>query len=207
VQYRKLFPAMITDWRQRFGQGDFPFLFVQLAPFRYGGNPTLLAELWEAQLKTLSLPNTGMSGTTDIGNVSDIHPKNKQDVGKRLAIWALAKTYGKADLVYSGPLYDSMAVDGNKVKIKFQHVGGGLVARDGKPLTHFTIAGEDQQFVDATATIEGDSVVVTSDKVAKPVAVRFGWNQLAEPNLSNKDGLPASPFRTDDFKLVSADAK
>jgi sialate O-acetylesterase len=207
VQYRKLFPTMITDWRTRFGQGDFPFLFVQLAPFRYGGNPTLLAELWEAQLKTLALPNTGMSGTTDIGNINDIHPKNKQDVGKRLALWALAKTYGKADLVYSGPLYDSMSVDGNKVKIKFQHVGGGLVARDGKPLTHFTVAGEDQQFVDATATIEGDTVVVTSDKVAKPVAVRFGWNQLAEPNLANKEGLPASPFRTDDFKLVSADAK
>ena len=207
VQYRKLFPTMITDWRTRFGQGDFPFLFVQLAPFRYGGNPTLLAELWEAQLKTLALPNTGMSGTTDIGNINDIHPKNKQDVGKRLALWALAKTYGKADLVYSGPLYDAMSVDGNKVKIKFQHVGGGLVARDGKPLTHFTVAGEDQQFVDATATIEGDTVVVTSDKVAKPVAVRFGWNQLAEPNLANKEGLPASPFRTDDFKLVSADAK
>lgn len=207
VQYRKLFPAMITDWRKRFGQGDFPFLFVQLAPFKYNHDPKLLAELWDAQLKTLGLPATGMAGTTDISDLKDIHPKNKQDVGKRLALWALAKTYGKTDLVHSGPLFDSLSVEGNKAKVKFQHVGGGLVARDGKPLTHFTIAGEDQQFVEATATIEGDAVIVTSDKVAKPVAVRFGWDQLAEPNLANKEGLPASPFRTDDWRLLTVDAK
>ncbi|MFO0904655.1 MAG: sialate O-acetylesterase [Pirellulales bacterium] len=207
VQYRKLFPAMIADWRKQFGQGDFPFLFVQLAPFKYGHNPALLAEQWESQVKTLAVPGTGMAVTTDITDINDIHPKNKQDVGKRLALWALAKTYGKADLVYSGPLYDSMTVEGNKVKLKFQHVGGGLVARDGKPLTHFTIAGEDKNFVDATATIEGDLVVVTSDKVAAPIAVRFAWNQVAEPNLGNKAGLPASPFRTDEWPLVSADAK
>lgn len=207
VQYRKLFPAMITDWRKRFGQGDFPFLYVQLAPYKYGGNPTLLAEQWESQLKTLSLPNTGMCVTTDITTINDIHPPKKQDVGRRLALWALAKNYGKDGLVHSGPLYDSMAVDGNKIRVKFKHVGGGLVAEGGKPLSHFTIAGEDQKFVPATATIEGDSVVVSSDQVAKPVAVRFAWDQLAEPNFFNAEKLPASPFRTDEFPLVTAGAK
>ncbi|MFO0817485.1 MAG: sialate O-acetylesterase [Pirellulales bacterium] len=206
VQYRKLFPAMIADWRARFGQGDFPFLYVQLAPFKYNHDPKLLAEQWESQLKTLATPATGMAVTTDIGDIKDIHPRNKQDVGKRLALWALAKTYGK-ELVFSGPLYDSLTIEESKAKIKFQHVGGGLVARDGKPLSHFTIAGEDQQFVEATATVEGDVVVVTSDKVAKPVAVRFGWDQTATPNLANKEGLPASPFRTDDWKLLTVDAK
>lgn len=207
VQYRKLFPAMIADWRQRFGQGDFPFLYVQLAPFKYGQDPRLLAEQWESQFKTLGVPNTGMAVTTDIGDVKDIHPRNKQDVGKRLALWALAKTYGKAELVYSGPLYDSQVREGSKVRIKFQHVGGGLIARDGKPLTHFQVAGEDQQFVEATATIEQDTVVVSSDKVAQPVAVRFAWDQMAEPNLANKEGLPASPFRTDDWRLLTTDAR
>jgi len=207
VQYRKLFPAMIGDWRKRFGQGDFPFLYVQLAPFKYGHNPVLLAEQWESQLKTLAVPNTGMCVTTDITAISDIHPKNKQDVGRRLALWALAKNYGKEGLVHSGPLYDSMAVDGNKIRVKFKHAGTGLVAEGGKPLSHFTIAGEDQKFVAATATIEGDSVVVTNDQVAKPVAVRFAWDQVAEPNFFNKEKLPASPFRTDEFPLVSAGAK
>ncbi|MBN2475876.1 MAG: 9-O-acetylesterase [Pirellulales bacterium] len=202
-QYAKLFPAMITDWRKSFGQGDFPFLFVQLAPFRYGGaDPAECAELWEAQLKTLSLANTGMAVTTDIGNFTDIHPKNKQDVGKRLALWALAKTFGQ-ELVYSGPLYDSMSVEGDKIRVKFQHVGGGLVAKGG-PLAEFTIAGEDQKFVPAEAVIDGDAIVVHSDEVARPVAVRFAWNDTPTPNLFNKEGLPASPFRTDDFPMVTA---
>ena len=152
-------------------------------------------------------PNTGMAVTTDIGNVKDIHPKNKQEVGRRLALWALAKTYGKSDLVYSGPLYDSMTVEGNKIRLKFKHTGGGLVAEGGKPLSHFTIAGEDQKFVPATAEIDGDTVVVSSPDVAKPVAVRFGWDQNAEPNLFNKAGLPASPFRTDDWPLTSVGKK
>ncbi|MBC7854410.1 MAG: sialate O-acetylesterase [Pirellulaceae bacterium] len=205
VQYRKLFPAMITDWRERFGQGDLPFIFVQLAPYRYGNN--LLPEQWESQLKTLSLKNTGMCVTTDIATVGDIHPPNKQDVGRRLALWALANTYERASLPFSGPLYDSMAVEGNKVRIKFKH-GGGLHARGNKGLpTHFTIAGEDQKFVDAKATIEGEAVIVESDQVAKPVAVRFGWNELAEPNLFNGARLPASPFRTDEFPLLTKDAK
>ena len=206
-QYRKLFPAMIGDWRKRFGQGDFPFLFVQLAPFKYGHDPKLLAEQWESQLKTLAVPNTGMAVTTDIGNVADIHPANKQDVGRRLALWAMANSYGKKDLAYSGPLYESMAVEGQKIRLKFKHAAGGLVAGGEKPLTHFTIAGEDQNFVEAKATIDGETVIVESDKVAKPVAVRFGWDQHAEPNLFNKAKLPASPFRTDNFKMVSAGAK
>lgn len=206
-QYRKLFPAMIGDWRKRFGQGDFPFLFVQLAPFKYGHDPKLLAEQWESQTKTLALPNTGMAVTTDIGNVADIHPANKQDVGKRLALWALAKSYGKNGLAYSGPLYESMSIDGKRIRLKFKHTNGGLVAGGNKPLTHFTIAGEDQKFVEAKASIDGETVVVESDQVAKPVAVRFGWDQHAEPNLFNKDQLPASPFRTDSFPMVSAGAK
>ncbi len=205
VQYRKLFPAMIIDWRERFGQGDFPFLFVQLAPYRYGNN--LLPEQWESQLKTLSLKNTGMCVTTDIATVGDIHPPNKQDVGRRLALWALANTYEKASLPFSGPLYDSMAVEGNKVRIKFKH-SAGLHARGNMGMvTHVTIAGEDQKFVAAKAKVEGDSIVVESEQVAKPVAVRFGWNELAEPNLFNGARLPASPFRTDDFPLQTKDAK
>jgi sialate O-acetylesterase len=156
-----------------------------------------------SQSKTLALPNTGMCVTTDIGDIKDIHPKNKQEVGRRLALWALANNYGKSDLVYSGPLYDSMTVEGSKVKLKFKHVGGGLASRDDKPLSHFTIAGEDKMFVPATAVIEGDSVVVSAEGVAKPVAVRFAWNKIAEPNFGNKAGLPASPFRTDKFKLLT----
>ena len=203
-QYRKLFPTMITDWRTNWGQGDFPFLFVQLAPFRYQKNdPACCAELWEAQLATLSLPGTGMAVTTDVGNTKDIHPKNKQEVGRRLALWALAKNYGK-DLVYSGPLYQAMSVDGGKIRIRFHHVGGGLVSRDAGPLSHFTICGPDKQFVPATATIDGDSIVVSSDRVSSPVAVRFAWRDDAEANLSNAEGLPASPFRTDDFEMVTA---
>jgi sialate O-acetylesterase len=141
-----------------------------------------------------------MAVTVDIGNRTDIHPKNKQDVGKRLALWALAKDYGKKDLVYSGPLYKSMKIQGDAISISFDHVGDGLVSRDDKPLSHFTIAGEDRTFVEAIATIEGNTVVIRAEGVKKPLAVRFGWHQEAEPNLSNKNGLPASPFRTDSWK-------
>ena len=204
VQYRKLFPTMIADWRKQFGQGDFPFLFVQLAPYNYGPPHLALAEQWESQLKTLSVANTGMCVTWDIGNVKDIHPKNKQDVGKRLALWALANTYGKSDVVFSGPLYESSAVEGNKIRIKFKHAAGGLASKEDQPLTHFQIAGEDQKFVDAKATIDGETVVVESEQVAAPKAVRFAWHGLAEPNLFNKAGLPASPFRTDDWPLTTA---
>jgi sialate O-acetylesterase len=135
--------------------------------------------------------------TTDIGDTKDIHPSNKQDVGKRLALWALARTYGRQDLVYSGPLYRSMEVEGSRIRIDFDHTGSGLTSSDGKPLGRFEIAGDDRKFVAARATIDGDTLVVTSDEIHDPVAVRFGWHQEAEPNLSNREGLPASPFRTD----------
>jgi sialate O-acetylesterase len=205
-QYAKLFPAMIADWRKSFGQGDFPFLFVQLAPYAYNKqmNTGQLPELWEAQLKTLTAsPNTGMCVTTDIATVNNIHPPNKQDVGARLALWALATTYGKSELAYSGPLYESMAVEDNKIRIKFKHAAG-LKLNESKPAQHFTIAGDDQKFVPATAAIDGETVVVSSPDVPKPVAVRFGWTDTSEPNLFNGAGLPASPFRTDSFPMVTA---
>jgi sialate O-acetylesterase len=194
--------ALVGGWRKLWDQGDFPFYYVQLAPYLYSPRndaiePTELALFWEAQTACLTIKNTGMAVTVDIGNVKDIHPRNKQDVGKRLALWALAKDYGKKKLVYSGPLYKSMSVKGSKVRIKFNHTGSGLISRDGEELSWFEIAGSDRQFVKADAKIDGKTVLVSSPTVAKPVAVRFGWNEEAEPNLSNKEGLPASPFRTD----------
>ena len=198
--YHEKMKALINGWREVWGQGDFPFYFVQLAPFNYGGrnaNPLFLPQIWEAQTATLALPNTGMAVTTDIGNLIDIHPRNKQDVGRRLALWALAKDYGRDDVTYSGPLYKAMAVEGNTIRLTFEHVGSGLTSRDNEPLTWFQIAGEDQEFVEAKATIDGDTVIVSNDAISNPVAVRFGWHQSAEPNFINKEGLPASPFRTD----------
>ncbi len=198
--YHEKMKALINGWREVWGQGDFPFYFVQLAPFNYGGrnaNPLFLPQIWEAQTATLALPNTGMAVTTDIGNLIDIHPRNKQDVGRRLALWALAKDYGRDDVTYSGPLYKAMAVEGNTIRLTFEHVGSGLTSRDNEPLTWFQIAGEDKQFVEAKATIDGDTVIVSNDAIENPVAVRFGWHQSAEPNFVNKEGLPASPFRTD----------
>ena len=195
--YHEKMKALIQGWRSVFNNADMPFYFVQLAPFRYGGSEMALPEIWEAQTATLSLPYTGMAVTTDISNLNDIHPKNKQDVGKRLALWALAKTYGQEDLVYSGPLYKSHKVNGATIEISFDHANGGLASSDDKPLTHFQVAGEDGEFKPAVATIKGAKLIVASDGVAKPVYVRFGWHQLAEPNLVNASGLPASPFRTD----------
>jgi sialate O-acetylesterase len=197
--YFEKMKALINGWRSVWNEGDFAFYYVQLAPFQYGkpgSDPTPLPKIWEAQTAALSIPDTGMVVTNDIGNIKDIHPKDKQDVGKRLALWALAKNYGK-QIVYSGPLYKSMSIEGSNIRVKFDHVGGGLSARDGKPLTWFTIAGEDKKFVDATAKIDGDSIVVSASEVTKPAAVRFAWSQIAQPNLSNIEGLPASAFRTD----------
>jgi len=188
--------ALIGGWRKVWGQGDFPFGFVQLAPFdRYGGDRQ--PKLWEAQTASLAIPNTGMAVITDITTLKNIHPPNKQDVGLRLALWALATSYDKKDLVYSGPMYKSMKVAGGKAVLTFDHVGGGLASRDGKDLDWFEIADDDKKFVPAKAKIDGKTVVVSSDEVAKPAAVRFGWSQKATPNLMNKEGLPASPFRTD----------
>ncbi|HLF93996.1 MAG TPA: sialate O-acetylesterase [Planctomycetota bacterium] len=199
-QYQTLFPTMIKDWRSRWGVGEFPFLFVQLAnflPAKAEPGESAWAELREAQELTLGTPNTGQAVIIDIGDAADIHPRNKQDVGKRLAIWALGTTYGeKAE--YSGPLYASMAVEEGRVRVTFKHAGGGLVAKGGEALKTFAIAGADRKWVWAEAKIDGDSVVVWSGKVAKPVAVRYAWADNPDGcNLYNKEGLPASPFRTD----------
>ncbi|MFH1731851.1 MAG: sialate O-acetylesterase, partial [Planctomycetota bacterium] len=192
--------ALIEGWREAWGT-DFPFYFVQIAPCSGWYGPGQLPALWEAQVASLKIPKTGMAVTTDIvHDIGDVHPRNKRDVGKRLALWALAKTYGKKDLVYSGPLYESMKVEGNKVRLFFAHTGGGLKSRDGKPLSEFQIAGADDKFVPATATIDGKTVVVESDKVASPTQARFGWHKTANPNLVNKEGLPASPFRTNGWR-------
>ncbi|MHB8902943.1 MAG: sialate O-acetylesterase [Thermoguttaceae bacterium] len=205
-QYRDLFPKMIRNWREDWGQGDFPFYFVQLANYmqvRDEPVDSAWAELREAQTMTMSLPKTGQAVIIDIGEAGDIHPKNKQDVGKRLALWALAKDYGR-ELVYSGPMYKSMKKDGSKIVLSFDHVGGGLVAKGGEPLKGFAIAGEDKAFVWADARIDGDTIVVSSPKVTEPVAVRYAWADNPICNLYNREELPASPFRTDQWPGVTA---
>jgi sialate O-acetylesterase len=208
-QYRKLFPAMITNWRKAWGQVNFPFLFVQLANFM-DAKPepaeSAWAELREAQSMTLSLSNTGMAVAIDIGDAKDIHPKNKQDVGHRLALNALAIAHGR-NAEFSGPVYQSMTTVGNQIQLKFRHIGGGLVAKNNEPLKGFAIAGEDHKFVWADAKIDGETVVVWSDKVSQPMAVRYAWADNPVCNLYNKADLPASPFRTDDWKGVTADKK
>jgi sialate O-acetylesterase len=205
-QYRKLFPAMIQDWRRAWGEGDFPFLFVQLANFNQDYAPkTSWAELREAQTMTLSLPKTGMAVTADIGDPNDIHPKNKQEVGRRLALAAEAIAYGK-DVVYSGPVYESMKVEGNRIRLSFTHVDGGLRGKS-NPLKSFEIAGADRKFEAAQAKIEGKTVVVHSAKVAQPVAVRYAWADNPECSLYNKAGLPAVPFRSDDWPGVTEGKK
>ena len=208
-QYRKLFPDMITDWRKHWGQGDFTFLFVQLPNWRARKDQpedSAWAELREAQTMTLALPKTGQAVIIDIGDARNVHPKNKQDVGKRLALAARAIAYGE-NIVYSGPMYDSMKVEGGKIRLSFNHVGGGLVAKGGGKLTGFAIAGADKKFVWADATIDGNNIVVAGKDVAKPVAVRYAWADNPQCNLYNKEGLPASPFRTDQWPGVTINAK
>ncbi len=194
--------TMIANWRQRWGQGNFPFEWVQLPNFRAPQKEPVETSGWvivqEQMLKTLSVPNTGMAITIDVGEANDIHPKNKQAVGKRLALWALGTTYGR-QLVYSGPLVKSMSQDDGKISVRFEHVGDGLRAK-GDKLTSFAIAGEDRKFVFADAKIVGsDTVVVSSAEVAKPVAVRYAWAANPEASLFNSAGLPATPFRTDNW--------
>jgi sialate O-acetylesterase len=211
-QYRKAFPLMIQDWRTRWGQGDFPFYFVQLATFKADNGTSETgsswAELREAQTMTLSLPNTGMAVTTDIGNPDDIHPRNKQDVGKRLAAVALNKTYGKPR-VDSGPTFKSMKVEGNKVILTFDNIGSGLAIKDKYGYVKgFEIAGDDQKFKYARASVEGNSIVVSHDQVNKPVAVRFGWaDDATDNNVFNAEGFPAVPFRTDTWKGITETGK
>jgi len=226
--YRTLFPDMIKNWRADWGLGDFPFYFVQLATFQKVTKDPVesnWAELREAQfLTSKNLVNTGQAVITDLGHESDIHPTPKQPVGERLALLALSRTYGKK-IVDSGPEYAGAETDGNKYVIKFNHVGAGLTSHDweavdkrgnggsawrvkpgteGAPLQGFEIAGEDKKFVNAKAEIRGNTVVVSSEKIEKPVAVRFGWANHSLGNLFNKDGLPATPFRTDDWPGITA---
>jgi sialate O-acetylesterase len=197
-QYQSLFPAMIRNWRAAWGEGDFPFLFVQLANFQARKpepDESTWAELREAQLMTLKEAATGMAVIIDIGEANDIHPKNKQDVGHRLALAALAQTYGQHG-EFSGPLYESSAVEGSKIRLRFSHAEG-LRTADAAPVKGFAVAAADGKFVWANATITGHQVIVWSDAVAHPLAVRYAWADNPEANLINRAGLPASPFRTD----------
>ncbi len=197
-EYKKLFPALINNWRDLWGIGQFPFYFVQLPNFAREPEPSGSGwpELREAQLNTLSVPNTGMAVTIDVGDPMDLHPKNKSDVGYRLALIALANIYGRKDLVFSGPIYKSHRIDENKLILEFYY-GEGLTAKSDSKLKGFQIASEDQEFIDAEAVIENDKVVVWSDKITNPSALRYAWGDNPEGNLYNKGGLPASPFRTD----------
>jgi sialate O-acetylesterase len=204
AQYRKLFPAMIGDWRRAWEEGDFPFLFVQLANWGIYSPHSNWPELREAQLKTLSVPRTGMAVTIDIGDGSDIHPRDKQDVGHRLALAAQAIAYGR-DVIYSGPIYESMTVEGEKIRLHFKYDYAGLMVKNiyTPELRGFEIAGADRNFVSGEAKIEGATVVVRSAAVPHPVAVRYGWGMNPWCNLYNRAGLPASPFRTDDWEDAS----
>lgn len=185
---------MIQCWRDEWNQGDFPFYFVQVTPHRSQN-----AEIREAQLKTFqSVKNTGMVVTTDTGLLNNIHPPNKQIVGKRLSLWALNRNYKKKEIAYSGPIYKKMKIKNNLIEISFDYASKGLQCK-GDSLTCFTIAGDDQKFVPAKAKIQGSKIVVWSNEIENPVAVRFGWNHFFKPNLFNQENLPASPFRTDSW--------
>jgi len=205
-QYRILFPAMIRAWREARGDPDWPFLFVQIANFGRAappGGPSPWAELREAQTMALdALPAAGMAVTVDIGEAADIHPKDKQEVGRRLALWALAKTYGKA-VECSGPLFRSAKAEGARMRIEFDHAGG-LKASDGMELAGFAVSGPDGKFRPARAKVDGETVLVSDPEGGRPSAVRYAWADSPEGlNLVNGAGLPASPFRTDGFKGVT----
>lgn len=189
--------ALIASWRSMFQQPELPFYFVQIAPFQYGTEePEILAQFWQAQRKCLDIPHTGMATISDIGEVPDIHPAKKKEVARRLSLWALSETYGRSGIDPNGPLYASHGVEGSAIRVKFAHATGGLAARDGKALTHFEIAGRDGLFQPAEAKIDGDSVLLTSEKVPQPRRARFAWSKLAIANLTNGDGLPATAFHT-----------
>lgn len=213
-QYRKLFPDAIRVWREDiWEQPDLPFLFVQLAAF---GDPQTepsewsgwsFPELREAQLMTWqNTDHTAMASAVDVGEAEDIHPKDKKTVGQRLALAAMNQVYGQDDVIYSGPIYREMRVDGSRIGLSFDHIGSGLMVEGGE-LAGFAIAGRDQKFVWARASIDGDTVWVEADEVAAPVAVRYGWGQNPVSTLYNREGLPASPFRTDDWPVGTTGKK
>jgi sialate O-acetylesterase len=199
VEYRTLFQVLIRNWREAWGPGDFPFFFVQLANFmarQEQPGESQWAELREAQTMALALPNTGMAVAIDIGESGDIHPRNKKDVGLRLAYNALHSTYGHASVIPCGPLFRSAKREGSALRISFDHAGGGLVCQ-GDALRGFAIAGEEGRFVWADAKIDGEEILVSSSQITEPRSARYGWDDNPEVNLYNKAGLPASPFRTD----------
>jgi len=204
--YRKLFPMLIADWRKRWNQGKLPFLYVQLANFRKRKDlpsESDWAELREAQTLTLTQPNTGMACAIDIGEAGDIHPKNKQEVGRRLALIANKQVYKEKDCISSGPMYKSYKIEGNRMRINFDLTGSGLSVKEGNELKGFAVAGNDRQFHWAKAVIEGNEVIVYSEKVDKPMVVRYAWADNPDCNLVNSEGLPAVPFRTDDWKGIT----
>lgn len=201
LAYEGKMKALIEGWRNAFQNPDLAFYYVQIAPWSGRYEEGELPKLWEAQVATLKMPGTGMAVTTDlVDNIADIHPRNKLDVGNRLALWAMAKTYKKQGTAYSGPLYKSIAIEGDKARVSFAHTAEGLRSRDKKPLNEFQIAGADGKFVAADATVDGNSVIVSASEVKNPKAVRFGWRKIANPNLVNSAGLPASPFQTDNWQ-------
>ncbi|MDP6545781.1 MAG: sialate O-acetylesterase [Phycisphaerae bacterium] len=201
MKYYDKTKKLVDRWREKWNNDKMPFYMVQLAPWSGRYVRGQLPRIWEAQVASLKIPHTGLAVTTDlVDDLKDIHPKNKIPVGNRLALWALVKDYGKKDLVYSGPLYKSMKVEGAKIRVSFAHTGGGLAVRDGKELSEFQIAGADGKFVPAKAVIDGKTVVVSADGVTEPKNVRFGWRNAANPNLINKARLPASPFKTDKWQ-------
>jgi sialate O-acetylesterase len=216
-QYRALFPDMIRNWRQDWGQGDFTFLAVQIAPWDRNKKRSLeqitlapgdsdWAELREAQLlATKALPKVGLAVITDVGDNDDIHPTKKGPVGARLALLARNITYGQK-IECEGPRYRQMRIKGEQVILSFDHAAGGLEARGGR-LRGFAICGEDGKFIWADAQIDNGKVVVSSPVIEKPVAVRYGWADYPVVNLFNREGLPASPFRTDDFPMITAPKK
>ncbi len=201
ADYAAMMQSMVDRWRGEWKQGDWPFLFVQLAPFgKYRSaftSPDALPEMWDQQTRALSMiKNSGIAPISDIGDAENIHPANKHDVGLRLALIALAKTYGRRDIVYEGPMYKSREIEGDHVRVHFTGVGSGLTTRDAKPPDSFEIAGDDGKFVAAGAKIDGADVVVWSDEVKSPKQVRFAWSPIAATNLMNKERLPAIAFRT-----------
>jgi sialate O-acetylesterase len=198
-EYHNLFSAMVTEWRSNFGQGDLPFYWVQLASYKVPDDPTGATWAWlrEAQTQTLSLPATGQASAIDIGDPDNIHPADKQEVGRRLALIAKARVYG-ISVDYSGPVFSSATVEGNSIRVRFEYADNGLTAA-GKPLQSFELAGADRKFHPASASISGSTVVVRSAEVPAPVAVRYAWQNAPEANLFNGAGLPATPFRSDDW--------
>lgn len=201
IQYRTLFPDLIRAWRSAWEEGDFPFLFVQLASFQDVLPPRSYPLLREAQLMTLSLPKTAMVVAIDIGDAASVHPRDKQEIGRRLALAARAVAYGEK-VIYSGPVYSSMDIEGSKIRLHFAHLGGGLIAPGGATtyLEGFQVAGADHKFYSAQAMVQGDTVVVESRFVERPIAVRYAWQNYPICNLYNEAGLPASPFRTDNWQ-------